>query len=277
MERNNIMNRKLYKMQQISERLWILAANTALIAAALGKEGRGFAIVAEETRKMTNKMQHLVEEALFEDKEVEVGKMKEAAQEIMLLALNAAIEAHRLHINGKQAAVCAEGIRTLAYMLTTVISDDIPLDKLPDTIIPWPKTPLTTVISDNTCFILLKTGDVHFVENLINITMVCYGLTESKDGIVILRGAELSVIKTQNLLNIESDKPMHHVILRTPWAEDSKEYAVAVDSIGYIFYSPIGTPVAPPIDMPLAQYVRECWENENGEPFYFMDWTKMVK
>ena len=29
-------------------------------------------------------------------------------------------------------------------------------------------------------------------------------------------------------------------------------------------------------DMPLAKYVRECWENENGNPFYFMDWIKMA-
>ena len=33
----------------------------------------------------------------------------------------------------------------------------------------------------------------------------------------------------------------------------------------------------PPADMLLAKYVCECWENENGVPFYFMDWTKMVK
>lgn len=41
-------------------------------------------------------------------------------------------------------------------------------------------------------------------------------------------------------------------------------------------FSPIGKPVEPSADMPLAKYVRECWENENGEPFYFMDWTKMI-
>ena len=68
---------------------------------------------------------------------------------------------------------------------------------------------------------------------------------------------------------------MKYIILRTPWAEECKEYAVVVDDFSCLFYSPIGTPVDPPANMPLTKYVRECWENENGDPFYFMDWVKM--
>jgi len=269
------MTRKLFKLNQISERLWILAANTAMVAAGLGRDGRGFAIVAEETRKMTDKMQQLVTEAIFDDVEINVEVMKEMALQIMLLALNAAIESHKLDIKGKQAAVCAEEIRSLAYMLTTEISEDVPLDRLPDMVIPWSKAPLTSVQSDNVCFILLKTGDIYFVENLINIQMVCYGLTENENKNIILRGTELPVINTPNLLNKRTENPTY-IILRAPWAEDNKEYAVAVDSFGCLFYSPIGTPIAPPENMPLAKYVRECWENENGDPFYFMDWVKML-
>ena len=270
------MNRKLYKLQQIGDRLWILAANTAMVAASLGQDGRGFANIAEETRNVTNKMQQLVERAMFESEEIENAKMKDAALEIMFLALNAAVESHRLRERGKQAAVCAEEIRSLAYMLTTVISEDVPLDRLPDMVVPWAKTPLTSVICENTCFILLKTGNVYFVENLINIQEVCYGLVEKKDGRIILRGAEIPVVSTQEFLGTDTDIPTF-IILRTPWAEESNRYAVAVDSFGCLFYSPIGTPVAPPKDMPLAEYVRECWENEKGDPFYFMDWTKMAK
>ena len=269
------MNRNLYKMQQIGDRLWILATNTAMVAASLGRDGRGFAIVAEETRNVTNKIQHLVERAMFDEEEIETKKLKDAAQEIMFLALNAAVESHRLRERGKQAAVCAEEIRSLAYMLTTVISDDMPLDRLPDMVIPWAKTPLTSVISESTCFILLKTGNIFFVENLINIQEVCYGLVERKDGNIILRGVEIPVVSTQELLKIETDIPTY-IILRTPWAEERNLFAIAVDSFGCLFYSPIGSPVAPPADMPLAEYVRECWENENGEPFYFMDWNKMA-
>ena len=269
------MNRNLYKMQQIGDRLWILATNTAMVAASLGRDGRGFAIVAEETRYRSNKLQHLVERAMFENEEIEAEKLKESAQGIMSLALNAAIESHRLRERGKQAAVCAEEIRSLAYALTTIIADDMPLDRLPDAVIPRAKSPLTSVMSDSICFILLKTGDTYFVENLLNIEEVFCGLGKTKDSKIVIRGVEIPVICTQDYLNINNDNPTY-VILRTPWVEERNQYAVAVDSFGCLFYSPIGSPVAPPADMPLAEYVRECWENENGDPFYFMDWNKMA-
>ena len=162
MERNNIMNRKQYKLQQLSDRLWTCAANTALVAAALGRDGRGFALVAEETRTLSNKAQDFIERALFEDEEIKMEILKDAAHEIMFLAYNAAIESHRLEEKGKQAAVCADEIRSLAYTLTTEISDDMPLDRHPENIVPWAKTPLTTVISNNLCFFLFEVPLMHF-------------------------------------------------------------------------------------------------------------------
>lgn len=274
MERNNTMNRKQYKLQQLSDRLWTCAANTALVAAALGRDGRGFALVAEETRTLSNKVQDFIESALFEDEEIKMEILKDAAYEIMFLAYNAAIESHRLEEKGKQAAVCAEEIRSLAYTLTTEISDDMPLDRHPKNIIPWAKTPLTTVISNNLCFFLFEAGGTYFVENLINIQEVCYGLTESNNN-VIIRSNEIPVVNLLKYLKKESNN-QQYIILRAPWADESKEYAVAVDDFVCLFYSPIGTPVPPPVDMPLVKYVRECWENENGNPFYFMDWVKMA-
>jgi len=271
------MNRKLYKLQQIGDRLWILAAMTAMQAAALGRDGRGFAIVAEETRKMTDKMQYLVEQAMFDDEDVDMETMKEKAHEILLLALNAAIEANRLQEKGKQAAVCAEEIRALSYMLANEISDDIPLDRIPKNSVPWAKTPLSTIpqLIPSPTFILLKTAETFIVENLLNVQEVCYGFTVNKDNRLMLRGNELPVINVSEFLNRKTDKTIY-IILCAPWADESAKYAVAVESFECLFYSPIGTPIAPPADMPLSKYVRECWENENGEPFYFMDWIKMA-
>jgi len=270
------MNRKQYKLQQISDRLWTCAANTALVAAALGRDGRGIAVVAEEARKLSDKVQNSIEKALFEDDEIKMETLKDAAQEIMFLAYNAAIESHWLEEKGKQAAVCAEEIRSLAYSLTTEISDDMPLDRHPENVIPWAKTPLTTVKSNNLCFFLFQAGGTFFVENLINIEEVCYGLwVKENNNKIIVRGKEFPVINLPEYLKKESDI-IKYIILHTPWAEECKEYAVAVDDFTCLFYSPIGTSVLPPADMPLAKYVRECWENENGEPFYFMDWAKMA-
>jgi len=269
------MNKKLYRLQQIGERLWSLATTAAMISAGLGRDGRGFAIVADEIRNIAGKIQSQVEKALFDGEEAEPGNLKDAAHEIMNLALNAAIESHRLDIQGKQAAVCAEEIRSQAYLLTTEISEDIPLDRLPDMIIPWAKAPLTTIVSHNHCFILLKTADTFFAENLINIKEVLYGLPENENKNIVLRGVEIPLINTPKLLKTTSENPAY-LILQAPWAEENKEYAVAVDTFGCLFYSPIGTPVAPPADTPLAEYIREYWESENETPFLFMDWPAMA-
>jgi chemotaxis signal transduction protein len=268
------MNRKIYKLQQIGDRLWILAANTAMVAALLGRDGRGLAIVAEETRNMTEKMQHMVERALFEDEVIETEKLKNSAQQIMLLALNAAIESNSLHEKGKQAAVCADEIRNLSSMLFSEISADKSLNKQPDIIAPWAKTPLTT-ISQYPTFILLKIGDIYIVENLLNVHEVFYGLPVNENGCLIIRDVELPVINIHKFLNSESEDTFF-IALSAPWAEKSDKYAVIVDSVVFLFYSPVGKPITPPDDMPLAKYVRECWANENGEPFYFIDWTKMI-
>ena len=270
------MNRKQFKLQQISDRLWTCAANTALVAAALGRDGRGIAVVAEETRRLSDKVQNFIEKALFEDIEIKMEILKDAAQEIMLLAYNTAIESHWLDEKGKQAAVCAEEIRSLAYSLTTEISDDMPLDRHPENVVPWAKTPLTTIISNNICFFYFQASGTYFVENLINIKEVCYGLwVKENDNKITLRGNEFPVINLPKYLKKESGN-IKYIILHTPWAEEKKDYAVAVDDFVCLFYSPIGTPILPPADMPLAKYVRECWENENGNPFYFMDWIKMA-
>ena len=268
------MNRKQYKLQQISDRLWTCAANTALVAALLGRDGRGFAVVAEEARKLSDKMQLFIEQAIFENAEIDMGKLKDAAHEIMFLAYNTAIESHRLEEKGKQAAVCAEEIRSLAYSLTTEITDDIPFDRHPENVMPWAKTPLTTVTSNNLCFFLVEAAGKYFVENLIYVREVCYGLKE-ENGMITLRGRKLPVVNLPKLLGTLSDK-QKYIILYTPWAEESADYAVAVDDFASLFYSPIGTPVTPPADTPALEYIREYWESENETQFLFMDWPKMV-
>lgn len=90
-----------------------------------------------------------------------------------------------------------------------------------------------------------------------------------------LRGMEIPLIDGCKLL----DRPKTEsafVILQTPWAEFNKTYAVTADVL-CIICCPIGKAVDAPANMPLAKYVRECWESENDEPFYFMDWIKMLE
>jgi chemotaxis signal transduction protein len=284
------MNKKLWRMQRVSERMWILAVMMANNAVALGgSAGRGFAVVAEEARKMAEKMQEAIERALFEDGEINKGMMHDIAYMLNLLAVNSTIEAHHWGEKGRQASVHSEEIRVLAYTVSKEMSDERNDKEQKEetegnrqSYMPYPKNPLSTV-KEQQKLILFTIAGIPVMETLINVKEVGRIAEEHNDNRMKLklRGKELPFINASRILGKplenSSNSSNEYIIVRTPWAERDEFYAVAADCFNGIMASPVGTPVEPPADMPLAQYVRECWENENGEPFYFMDWTKMAK
>ena len=86
---------------------------------------------------------------------------------------------------------------------------------------------------------------------------------------------ELPVVDCFKMLEKTQETPIY-VILQTPWTEQNKTYAVTAEVKG-IHLSAIGRHMETPADMPLVKHVREFIEkNDNGEPFYFMDWPKMI-
>lgn len=265
------MNKTLWNLQITGERLWLLANMTAQQAAALDMEGRDLAIVADETRSLANKVNRLVELALFEDEEIKPDSVRDVARMLNLLALNNAIASHHKGVRGKPAAVCADDIRDLAYKLTTLFDENKDMSRDYGAV-PVPKQRISSVDKPND-FMRIDIGGVSVMEPLANIKEVCMGV-ESSDTHLKLRGMELSLIDGYRLLNKEKGISST-IILQTPWAEQNKTYAVAGNVI-CLFFSPIGKPVSPPSNLPLAEYVRECWENENGDPFFFMDWPKML-
>jgi hypothetical protein len=265
------MNKTLWKLDRIGERLRNLATLTATQAAILD-DGKGVAIVAEETRKMANYIISIVEKATFEDIETNEVQIKDMALQLNLLALNNAFEAYRLGYLGKRAAVCADEVRNLAYEIVCLF-DKKTAEKAKQFVHPWPKNPLTSIGASE--FLHIGISGIHILENLDNVKEVC-AYMEHKDSILNLRGMELPLVDVYKMIGKEQETPAY-VILHTPWAEQNKTYAVTTDiDVSCIHRSLIGKPLSAPRDMPLAEFVRDCWENENGEPFYFMDWTKMV-
>lgn len=267
------MNKKIWKLQIIGERLWILANLTAQHAAALKmEEGRGLAVVADETRNLSCKINNLVERSLFEDGEIDSGNIRKLASQLYLLALNTAINSARIGPCGKPAAVCADDIRNLAYEVAVLFQENTDIKRFTG-IAPMPKTRISSVDSVIE-LLLLDIAGVRVVEPLINIKEVCMGNDHTETHLK-LRGMEIPLIDGCKLL----DRPKTEsafVILQTPWAEFNKTYAVTADVL-CIICCPIGKAVDAPANMPLAKYVRECWESENDEPFYFMDWIKMLE
>lgn len=267
------MNKTVWKLQIIGERLWILANLTAQHAAALRmEEGRGLAVVADETRNLACKINILVEHYLFEDRELESGNIRKVALQLYLLALNVAIESARIGSWGKPAAVCADDIRSLAYEVAVLFQENTDIKKFTGTT-PMPKTRISSVDSVSQ-FLWLDIAGIRVVEPLINIKEVCMGNDYTKTHLK-LRGMEIPLIDGYKLLDSPKTEPAF-VILQTPWAEHNKTYAVAADVL-CIICCPIGKAVDTPTNMPFAKYVRECWESENDEPFYFMDWIKMLQ
>jgi chemotaxis signal transduction protein len=264
------MNRTLWKLDRIGERLWTLARLTAIQAAALANDGKGLAVVAEETRGMADKVNEVVERVTFDDADINKEHIVTFALQLNLLALNSAIESFRLGHLGKQAAVCAEDIRNLAHEIVCLFDKET-ADKAKQFIHPWPKYPLTSI---NKCeYLHLDIGGIQILENLDNVKEVC-AYMERKDGVVKLRGMELPLVDCYKMIGETQQQPIC-VIIQTPGAEQNKTYAVTAEVKG-IHLSRVGRHMVAPSDMPLAKCVRECWENENGEPFYLMNWTKMV-
>ncbi|MCL2703801.1 MAG: hypothetical protein FWE91_09370 [Defluviitaleaceae bacterium] len=263
------MNRILWKLQNAGERLWLLANITAQQSATFEIEGLGLAVVAEETRKMAEKINELVERALFEEKEIQPGHLRDVAFMLNLLAFNSAIESHRMGWRGKPVAVCADDIRSLAYEITKLFDGNTNQLRR---CVPLPKNRMTSV-DRGIDYLRINIDGIAIAEPLINIKEICFA--ERTETHVKLRGMEVPLIDLYKQLGKTQDEPTY-IILNTPWAAQNKTYAVTAN-VTYIFNSPIGIPTAAPPDTPLAGYIREYWESENGEPFLFLDWPKLTR
>ena len=266
------MNKTIWKLQIFGERLWTLARNTAHQAAVLSLDGKGLAVVADETRTLADKIHDVVERAMFGDDDIQTDGLWDFAMMLNLLALNNAIEAYRLGERGKAAAVCADDIRNLAHEITLLFNNGE--NRQEQHIIPvlMPKNRMTTV-EKNQGFIVMNIAGVTVVEQLLNIKEVCMNFEHSYTHLN-LRGMEVPLVNGFKLLG-KTQKATAYVILQTPWAAQNKTYAIAADVTGINQY-PIGIPAVVPADTPFAEYAREYWESENGVPFLFLNWPKMV-
>ncbi len=264
------MNKQLWQLDKIGNKLWNAALAAAQQAAALGVAGGGIAHVAEETQQMARRVEGMAERALFDGEPIDEERLVQLATELNYLAFNGAIESYHLHGNGKGAAVCAEEIRRLSTEAVGLIRAQ---DRL--LYVPRPKDCLTSV-SHMKEFLCFRVNGTVISESLDNAWEVLPpGAGQRGETAFTYRGNTVPLADPFRLLGTPREH-CAHIIVRTHWAEQNKKYAVAVDELICLYISPIGKPVAPPKDLPLAPYVRECWDNEEGEPYLFMDWPKIA-
>jgi chemotaxis signal transduction protein len=262
------MNKKLWTLDKIADRLWIVAMDAAQQAGTLGD--RELAVVADETRKLATALGYAVERALFEDEDIKEEMLTDLALQLNFLALNSALVASRLGQRGKAAAVCTDEIRGLAF---SVVNDLFRKAEYAG-YSPRPKACVKTVAS-NQEFVSFKIGEFIVSENIENVKEVIGPFVERTETHISFREQTVRLVDPFRLLGEKKDAASY-VILQTPWADENKTYAVAVDAVIGLSFTPVGKSVAAPADMPLSAYVREYWDSESGEPICFMDWPKMV-
>lgn len=259
--------------------MWLLANMIAQQSSVMGRDGKGMAVVAEETRIVSNKILEMVDKALYGNEEIEKDHIREIVFEMNILALNCAIECSRLGVRGQPTVVCIEDIRTIIYNISLLLDEDkldgyygyTPMPAESYAQMPIPKNRVKSSDYNNE-LMLLRIGDVYVVELLSNIKEICVYLERTETHVKV-QGMEVPLIDGFKKLDKKQEKPTY-VFIQTPWAEKNKTYAVSADVLG-LFYSPSCQSADVESGIPLAEYVRDYWESENEIPFIFMDWTKM--
>lgn len=268
------MNKTLWKLGRISDKLWLIASSIAMEACKWGTDGRNFAVVADETRNVAEKISSLVESSLFENEDIKQGVIEDMVTQLSYLTINVAIEAQRSGQRGKAVAICAEDTRNLVFELIELVDGKKQFDHTP----PPYSAKVMSSIDNKVCFMKFTIDGYEIIENLNFIQEVVSNKIEHDKTHVMLRGSNIPIIDCFSLLGKQKDDAFY-VILRTPWAKKNEIYAVAIDELGVnaIFYSSVGIPFTPDKSMALSEYVRECWEAADSEPFRFMNWPAMVK
>lgn len=267
------MNKPIRKLERIADKTWIIASQIAIEASKWGTDGYGFAVVADETRSISLKLNSFLENELPQHDTTEQKFLSDMATQLSYLALNAAIEASHSGQRGKSVAICAEDIRNLVFELMEMLENNQHRQHVP----PPLSGNVMTSVDNRVCFMQFSVDGYRMIEN-INFIQEVIGNKIERDGMSItLRNSTIPVIDCFSLLGKKNDHPFY-LILRTPWAKTNDRFAVAIDelSVHGIFYSPVGVPVSPAPDMPLREFIRECWESTDSEPFRFMDWPKMM-
>lgn len=267
------MNKSAHKLERIADKTWIIASLIAIEASKWGTDGYGFAILAEETRSISLKLNSFSERDLLGHDPAEQKFLSDMATELSYLALNAAIEASHSGHRGKAVAICAEDIRNLVNEFMEMLEDNQRWQHVPP---PLSGNAMTSV-DNRVCFMQFSVDGYRMIENINFIQEVISNKLERHNMNITLRNSTIPVIDCFSLLGKKNDHPFY-LILRTPWAKSNDRFAVAIDelSLSGLFYSPVGVPVSPTPDMPLREFVRECWESTDSQPFRFMDWPKMI-
>lgn len=279
---------KPYRYQVYAERVWTLSTDLMLEAARLGRDGKGYAVVAHEARMFAEYLASLAEKAAQAGSgDVEI--LTHMARNCGLLSMNLNLETIHVYETdaacvsvSKAGAVLAEEIRILAADLTALLTGTRPDE--PEFL--EVSNPLTSVMASNN-FFRFSIGGRNFVENIAFIKEFCSDVPLDENGTALrLRGMTLPVVDARTQLGIAGyDSPSSeraYFVAETRYCAESRLFAARVDALGYGHYAVInqtriGTPEPlSPENAALQGYIRDCWNTTDGQQMLFIDWNMLL-
>ena len=266
-----MLTQKQWKLQHLAQHMSNVAVSAAAEAGRRAAERQSMVkehgIVAEEMRKLTDKMIELVEQNIYgklSDDDFD-KMMKDIITMSTFLALNAALVACKV-LEHKPMAVFAEEIRNLTVELGELYGQEQQYLDMPSV------SPRSRVVRG--AFFLLRTisGGIVWCENaqFVNEIMLYVPDFIENNHLVInneWRNMNIPVIKMGDVSQNAG------LIIITSDVDSNKQYAVLAEiTINILSNSHVGISTQSKSNIP----VRECWTTSDGSEMIFPDWEKLA-
>jgi hypothetical protein len=276
--------KKIWLCEQYAHKTWTVSLNFAQEAANSGYFGKGYAVVAEEARKLADTLFDYAAKARFEGNDKDFKGIMDHAAVTGLLAANASIEILNVEKNNnsriESMLVLSEDLRNISLGLRDLnagMKDVTSPSYLSPFVMPEITSPIRSSYKTD-WFFRFSVNGVTMAENTANMQELCYVRKESVSGDTLsLRSYKLPIIDCGQKL-----KEWQTVMLVSPegnrWDCKDGRYAMPIDDLddNVIFTSRIGCNVPPKADHPFAEYARECWDVIGGDQLVFLDWRKLT-
>ena len=270
---------KVWLVEQCSHKTWTISLALAQEAARAGRHGRGYAVVAHETRNFADRLCRYAKELKFGLADcAQLKSIGDFAFMLKFLALNAALESfHMASVNmdfniPKSMAVLADELRNLAMEMSSLSAADV--GRKPFAI---PELASTTDKGES-FFLMYSIGGHHLMESLENVAELCHRDKSDLDGdSFTYRGASMPIINLYPRLSLPQVEPDSNgktvMLIRS---DDGAYAAVPIDDLDVdaILCTRPGISAAINKDHAFANHARECWDLVGGGQVAFVDWQK---
>ena len=293
--------KKIWLCEQYAQKEWTLSSNIAQEAVSAGRLGKGYAVVAEETRRLADNLFDYVAKARFDGNDSDFKGITDFALATGFLSVNAAIEALGVEDSERgieNMLIFVEDLRNISLGLRELTGAKAPSSAaMPDVtsaayispyVMPEIASPITSSRKAD-WFFRFSAGGIALAENTANLVEICNarkadvgGDTFSPRGLPQSRVPLINLSKRFGLQSGNANADWQPVMIVCPdgqrFGKRDGFYAVLIDDldINAIFRSRIGYNAQPPEEHKLRNHTRECWDVVGGEQIVFLDWHSLI-